>query len=93
MKEAVGDALRAVYELEDVEGEIIKGVWYRQEVQPIKRNIYEVESVLAGRQVNRRALREVLVKWLGLSAKFNRWVLKSDLPKYQRTTAEQCRDK
>jgi transposase InsO family protein len=93
VKEAIGDAPRAVYKLEDVEGEPIKGVWYREEVQPIKRNIYEVESLLAERQANRRAPKEVLVKWLGLPAKFNRWVLKSDLPKYQRTTAEQCRGK
>jgi hypothetical protein len=79
--------------LKDVEGGPIKGVWYREEVQPIKRNIYEVESVSAERQANRRAPKEVLVKWLGLPAKFNRWFLKSDPPKYQRTTAEQCRGK
>jgi hypothetical protein len=93
VKEALSDAPRAVYKLEDAEGEPIKGVWYREEVQPIKRNIYEVESVIAERQANRRAPKEVLVKWLGVPAKFNRWVLKSDLPKYQRTTAEQCRVK
>jgi hypothetical protein len=93
VKEAIGDAPRAVHKLEEVEGETIKGVWYREEVQPIKRNIYEVGSALAERRANRRAPKEVLVKWLGLAAKFNRWVLKADLAKYQRTTAEQWRDK
>jgi hypothetical protein len=91
--EAVGDAPRAVYKLKDAEGEPIKGVWYREEIQPIEHNIYEIESVLAERQANRRAPKEVLVKWLGLPSKFNRWVPKGDLPKYQRTTAEQCRTK
>ena len=79
-----------VYKLEDADGEAIDGVFYRSEIQPIARNIYEVEKVLPGerRQAGTR-LKEVLVKWKGLPEKFNRWILKSELAKYQRSTAQQ----
>ena len=52
-----------VYKLEDADGEAIDGVFYRNEIQPIARNIYEVERVLPGerRQAGTR-LKEVLVK-------------------------------
>ena len=79
-----------VYKLKDADGEAIDGVFYRSEIQPIARNIYEVERVLPGerRQAGSR-LKEVLVKWKGLPEKFNRWILKSELAKYQRPTAQQ----
>ena len=86
-----GAAPRAVYKLQDAAGEPVEGVWYREELQPIERNIYEVDEVLGERRAagKRGNPKEVLVKWLGLPAKFNRWIPKRDLPKHQRTTAQQ----
>ena len=81
---------KRVYKLEDAAGEPIEGTFYRGEVQPIARNIYEVERVL--QEKNRGRLgKEVLVKWKGLPDKFNRWILKKDLAVHQQSTATQWR--
>ena len=83
---AIAGMPRVVYKLEDAAGEPIEGAWYQQEIQPIKRNIYEVEKIVGQRKTPRIG-QEVLVKWLGLPEKFNRWIRKQDLPDYRRPTA------
>ena len=77
---------RVVYKLEDATGEPIEGAWYREEIQPIARNVDEVERIVGVRKAPRVG-QEVLVKWLGLPEKFNRWIRKRDLPSYQKSTA------
>ena len=81
---------KRVYKLEDAAGEPIEGTFYRSEVQPITRNIYEVERVLQEKHRGRLG-KEVLVKWKGLPDKFNRWILKKDLATHQQSTATQWR--
>ena len=71
-----------VYKLVDADNEALEGTFYQSEVQPITRNIYEFERIVKERRQYRRPA-EILVKWKGLPAKFNRWVLKRDLKKYQ----------
>jgi transposase InsO family protein len=77
---------RVVYKLEDAAGEPIEGGWYQEEIQPIAKNVYEVERIIGERKTPRVG-QEVLVKWIGLPEKFNRWIRKQDLPSYQKPTA------
>ena len=89
---AVTGMPRVVYKLEDAAGEPIDGAWYREEIQPIARNVYEVERIVGERKTPRIG-EEVLVKWLGLPEKFNRWIRKRDLPNHQKPTASRWQDR
>jgi hypothetical protein len=62
------------YELNDYDGENIKGKFYEQELQKVKKNndIYKVEEVLKTRKRGGRT--EYFVKWIGYPSKFNSWV-------------------
>lgn len=57
------------YDLEDLQGEAIKGVFYRQELQNTPwPEFYEIESVLDKKGD------QLLVKWRHYPKKFNEWV-------------------
>lgn len=69
-----------VFRLEDNEGEILEGSWYRPELQPVEKNsetIYRINEVLKRR--TRRGVKEIFVSWKGFSKKYNSWILVSDL--------------
>ena len=91
VKRIVSGTPRIVYKLKDAAGEPIEGTWYNEEVQPIARNIYEVEKVIGERQTPRIGA-EVLVKWLGLPHKFNRWIPKRDLSRFQQPLTSQWQE-
>ena len=65
---------RPVYKLEDYAGEEIRGSFYEEELQKIRRvdDVYRVEKVIRKRKKNGRT--EDLVKWLGYPSSFNSWV-------------------
>ena len=63
---------RTVYKLEDLQGEPIMGIFYREELQPITRNRYRVEKVLRTRGSGDQ--KQYFVKWLGWPEKFNTWI-------------------
>lgn len=79
-----------VYKIEDARGEPVEGNFYRKELQPIPRVTLQIERVLRRRGRGNKS--ESLVKWLGFSEKFNRWVTKDDLEKYSRTPAERAKN-
>lgn len=63
------------YTLKDLAGEVIKGKFYEQEIQPITQKadeVYVVERVLKTRR--RRGKTEYFVKWRNYPDKFNSWV-------------------
>ena len=63
------------YILKDLAGELIKGKFYEQEIQPIDHNpedVYIVERILKTRR--RRGKTEYFVKWRNYPEKFNSWV-------------------
>lgn len=77
---------RVVYRIEDKQGEPIKGVFYREELQPISRNQYRIEQVLKQRRTRLagKGMRvEYLVKWDGWPAKFNSWISREELTRYR----------
>jgi hypothetical protein len=62
-----------VYKLKDLAGEVIKGTFYKQELQKITDSgYYPVEKVLKTRKRNRKT--EYFVKFQGYPEKFNSWV-------------------
>jgi hypothetical protein len=77
-----------VYKLEDSMGEPLEGHFYESELNPIPEVTLQIERIVRRRKRGRR--KEVLVKWLGFSDKFNRWIPASDTTKYQRTPAERA---
>ena len=63
------------YAVADLVGEPIKGKFYAEELQKVKKgkdDIYEVEKVLKTRVRNGKT--EYLVRWMGYSPKFDSWV-------------------
>ena len=63
------------YILKDLAGEVIKGKFYEQEIQPIEHkpeDVYIVERVLKTRRRGRKT--EYFVKWRNYPDKFNSWV-------------------
>lgn len=64
------------YQLEDLNGNIIKGGFYEEELMMTKTsNIYLIEKII------KRSGNKLFVKWLGFGKEYNSWVNKKDLNK------------
>ena len=66
------------YKIKDLNGEIIKGIFYEKELQKSKNTsgVYIIEKII---QKNKN---KYLVKWRNYSNEFNSWVDKDDIIKY-----------
>ena len=60
------------YSINDTLGELVKGTFYEQELQPSVQEIFCIERVL-GKKKN-----QVYVKWKGYSNAFNTWIPLTD---------------
>jgi ribosomal protein S6 len=65
-----------IYELENLLGEKIEGIWYKPELQIVKydeNTIYRIDKILGKRK--RNGITEVCVKWKGYDdPRFNSWL-------------------
>lgn len=65
-----------VYELEDLAGEQIDGLFYEPELQRVKKDVdndtFEIDKIIRSR--GHGASKQVLVSWKGYPAKFNSWI-------------------
>ena len=61
------------YKLEDLQGEEIKGTFYKPELQKTEQQVYRIEKII------KKEKNKSLVKWKGYSDKFNSWVDNKDL--------------
>ena len=63
---------RRMYKLIDLNGELIKGKWYNQEIQKVAQPVnFMIEKYIRSRIKNGR--KQWFVKWAGYSDKFNSW--------------------
>ena len=67
-----------VYQLKDMNDEIIKGIFYEKELQLTKNNTgeYIIEKIL---KTNKN---KIYVKWRGYNSSFNSWIDKNSVTKY-----------
>ncbi|KYN17596.1 hypothetical protein ALC57_10111 [Trachymyrmex cornetzi] len=69
-----------VYELRDLAGEVIDGIFYEQELARVEKNLEEEQFIVdhvtsRGRGTNK----QVLVSWRGYPSKFDSWIPASSL--------------
>ena len=66
------------YEIKDLNGEIIEGIFYEKELQKTKyiSQVYIIEKII------QKSKNKYLVKWRGYSNDFNSWIDKDDVVKY-----------
>ena len=66
---------RPVYELEDLNGKVIEGQFYCEELTPVhisKRTKFQIDKILRTRV--RRGIRVYLVRWKGYGPDFDSWI-------------------
>lgn len=69
-----------VYRIIDLDGEVVEGTFYEQELQAVtleKDRVFKINKVLSER--GRGRSKEYLVSWRGYSDKFNSWIPESEL--------------
>ena len=66
------------YKIKDLNGEIIKGIFYEKELQKTKNasEVYAIEKII------RKNKNKYLVKWRGYSNDFNSWINENDIIKH-----------
>ena len=66
------------YEIKDLIGEIIEGIFYERELQNTKNtsDVYIIEKII------RKDENKYLVKWRNYSSDFNSWIDKNDMIKH-----------
>ena len=66
------------YKIKDLNGEIIKGIFYEKELQKTKNTseVYIIEKII------RKNKNKYFVKWRGYSNDFNSWIDKDDIIKH-----------
>ena len=63
------------YKIKDLNGEVIKATFYREELQKTDQEVYRIEKII------RKSKGKALVKWKGYPDEFNSWVPAGDLKK------------
>ena len=61
------------YKIKDLNGELIKGTFYQEELQKTDQKVYRIEKVI------RKTKDKALVKWKGYPDQFNSWISLKDL--------------
>ena len=69
-----------LYRVKDFVNEYIDGHFYEEDLQAVTKyiqSVYKIEQVLKTRK--RQGVKELFVKWLGWSKKFNSWIKENDI--------------
>ena len=73
----INNSIPVTYIRKDLQGEIIVGSFYIEELQKTSQEVYRIEKVLRKKKIN--GIDHGLVKWIGYSDKFNEWLPVSKL--------------
>ena len=71
---------KPIYQLKDLQDEIIEGSFYQQELQKVKKDentTWKIEKIIKKRR--RKGATEALVRWLGYPKKFDSWIPMTDI--------------
>ena len=74
------DTKPPTYTIQDLQGEPIKGSFYKEELQKSKQDVFRIEKVIKKRKRKNNS-EEAYVKWKGYNSDFNSWVPVSELQK------------
>ena len=76
---AIKPTYPVTYELRDYKGDVIKGSFYKSEIQRVDKsdNVWPIEKVVRSRK--RAGKTEFLVKWVGYPDEANSWIPQSEL--------------
>ena len=68
-----------VYKIEDLNGEPVKGIFYKEELQHVVKSddYYFIDKILRKRELNGKI--EYFVSWRGFPPSFNSWVTEDDV--------------
>ncbi|XP_041364385.1 uncharacterized protein LOC121379799 [Gigantopelta aegis] len=72
-----------MYKLKDWSGDAIEGTFYAAELQEVTEHpeqLYRIQDIVKKRTRNKK--KEVLVKWLHCSKKYNTWIPEADVVRY-----------
>jgi transposase InsO family protein len=64
------------YRIKDLQGEIVTGSFYEQELQKTEQETFRIAKILKRR--TRKGNKEILVSWSGYPEKFNSWIPAED---------------
>ena len=67
------------YSVKDMNGEIIAGSFYTEELQKSMQDVYRIEKIIRKKKIN--GVEHGLVKWLGYGKNFNEWKPMSEIEK------------
>jgi len=67
------------YILKDMNGKIIAGGFYTEELQRSKQEVFRIEKIVRKKKIN--GIEHGLVKWLGYNKNFNEWKPMSEIEK------------
>jgi hypothetical protein len=67
------------YILKDMNGDIVTGGFYTEELQKSKQDVFRIEKVLRKKKID--GVEHGLVKWLGYNKKYNEWKPMSEILK------------
>ena len=73
----INNSIPETYILKDLQGEIIVGSFYNEELQKTSQEVFRIEKVIRKKNIN--GIEHGLVKWIGYSDKFNEWLPVSKL--------------
>ena len=73
----INNSIPVTYILKDLQGELIVGSFYIEELQKTSQEVYRIEKVLRKKKIN--GIDHGLVKWIGYCDKFNEWLPVSKL--------------
>lgn len=74
----IRDTIPITYTVKALNGEKIKGSFYKQQLQKSTQTVFSIEKVIGKPRV-RKGVREVRVKWVGYGSEYNDWIPEKDV--------------